>query len=287
MLGHKLLHMLREEFEHVAGLAYENVQSPPYAQIPILQGNSVRGRVDAADFPHLIQLLEQERPDYILNAVGIIPQRDYAMSPLRCIELNSLLPHKLAQAAQAWGGRVIHFSTDCVFDGRRGAYSEQDEPTANDLYGRTKYLGEVQYDNALTLRTSIIGRELTHHRSLLDWFLGQRGKKVKGYARVIYSGVTTNQMAKVVAMLISRYPRISGLYQVVARPISKFDLLSLIRDTYGLNIEIEREEHTRSDRSMKGDKLREATGYISPSWPELVADLASDSTPYSDWGVCP
>lgn len=287
MLGHKLFQVLRDQFEGVKGLAYENTREPPYHRVPFLQGEDVRFGVDAAEFSRLRDLLQRERPDYILNAVGIIRQRKTASSFVSCIELNSLLPHKLALFAEAWGGRVIHFSTDCVFDGARGGYTEEDEATAKDLYGRSKHLGEVQGEQALTLRTSIIGRELTHHKSLLDWFLSQRGRTIRGYQRVIYSGVTTNQMAEVVAMVIRRYPALSGLYQVVADPISKHDLLCLAREAFKMDVDIVPENETCSDRSMKGDKFRAATGYVSPPWPQLMAHLADDPTPYYDWGIHP
>ena len=236
-------------------------------------------------FKVLEEHLNQIKPDYIVNCVGIIKQRDAASAYIPSVELNALLPHKLAAMALKWGGRVIHFSTDCVFDGKRGSYSETDLSNATDLYGKSKFLGEVQGENALTLRTSIIGRELTSHKSLLDWFLAQEGKTIKGYKNVIYSGVTTNQISEVVKMVIEKFPTLSGLYQVVADPISKYDLLALAQDAFGVGIKMVPETETISDRSMKGDKLKEATGYVSPPWPELMANLANDPTPYKDWGV--
>ncbi|MGA2988810.1 MAG: sugar nucleotide-binding protein, partial [Terriglobia bacterium] len=147
------------------------------------------------DFNALEATLSALRPDYVVNCVGVIKQRTEAISPIPSITINSLLPHKLAQMAARWGGRIIHFSTDCVFSGKRGWYTEEDPSDAEDLYGRSKFLGEVVVANALTLRTSIIGRELVEHRSLLDWFLAQNHKTVHGYRRVIYSGVTTNYLA--------------------------------------------------------------------------------------------
>ncbi|HMH02005.1 MAG TPA: sugar nucleotide-binding protein, partial [Terriglobales bacterium] len=206
-----------------------------------------------------------------------------AAMALPSITVNSLLPHKLAAMVKEWGGRVIHFSTDCVFSGKRGGYTEQDDSDADDLYGKSKFLGEVTTENALTLRTSIIGRELVEHKSLLDWFLSQNHKTVKGFKRVIYAGVTTNHMADVVTEIIRKSRPISGLYQVVSDPISKYDLLCLLRDAYRLDIEILADETVVSDRSMQGDKLRAATGYVSPAWPLLAKNLADDRTPYDQW----
>ncbi|MGH9647425.1 MAG: sugar nucleotide-binding protein, partial [Bryobacteraceae bacterium] len=182
-----------------------------------------------------------------------------------------------------WGGRVIHFSTDCVFSGHRGEYREDDLPDAEDLYGRSKFLGEVAAPNALTLRTSIIGRELAEFRSLLEWFLAQRGKRVRGYQKALYSGVTTNYLAGLVARLIESHPGLHGLYQVAAHPISKYDLLCLIRQVFGLDIEIQPVEGEVSDRTMLGDRFLAATGYRCPGWPELIDEIYKDPTPYQEW----
>lgn len=285
MLGHKMFQILSERFDSVVGFAYENLSQPPFDKIGLFQGVELVEGVDVSNFQMLEDHLVKIQPDYIINCVGIIKQRETASTYAPCIELNALLPHKLSEMALKWGGRVIHFSTDCVFDGARGSYSESDPSNATDLYGKSKFLGEVQGENSLTLRTSIIGREITSHKSLLDWFLGQSGNTIKGYKNVIYSGVTTNQIAEVVKTVIGEFSTLSGLYQVVAAPISKYDLLCLARDAFGLDMQIEPESETVSDRSMKGDKLREATGYVSPPWTELMASLANDPTPYKEWGV--
>ena len=162
-------------------------------------------------------------------------------------------------------------------------YREDDTSDAEDLYGKTKFLGEVAEKNALTLRTSFIGRELVGHVSLLEWFLSNVGGRVTGYQKSIYSGVTTNHLAEVVGYTIDRHPELHGLYQVASEPISKFGLLCLVRDAYGLDIEIEAVEGKAADRSMDGSKFRKATGYAPPAWTALVKQLAEDPTPYKDW----
>lgn len=285
MLGHKLFQILRQRFPGTITTTREDTHQPPFHKVELLQGDDVLRGVDVMDFDALSRLLTEHQPDYIVNCVGIIKQRDEAKRAIPSIALNSLLPHRLADLAQTWGGRVIHFSTDCVFSGKRGGYTETDDSDADDLYGKSKFLGEVATANALTLRTSIIGRELVEHQSLLDWFLAQNHKTIKGFRRVIYSGITTNQMAEVVTFVIQNYPTLSGLYQVVAEPISKYDLLCLLRDAYKLDIEITPDETVISDRSMKGDKLRLATGYVSPAWQTLAQNLAQDPTPYDEWIV--
>ncbi|MGP0045832.1 MAG: dTDP-4-dehydrorhamnose reductase family protein [Syntrophobacteraceae bacterium] len=283
MLGHKMFQMIRKAFPNTLAIVREDVKQPPFDKVALLQGKDIIPGIDATDFNRLQELLGEIRPNYIVNCVGIIKQRDAAHQTIPNITINSLLPHKLAAFAEGWGGKVIHFSTDCVFSGKRGGYTEEDLSDAEDLYGKSKFLGEVQCDNALTLRTSIIGRELVEHRSLLDWFLSQKGRTIKGFKRVIYSGVTTNQLAEVVLLIIRQFPHLSGLYQVVSEPISKYDLLRLLKDAYKLDVEILADAMEVSDRSMKGDKFRSATGYVCPDWPELVQVLAQDPTPYDQW----
>jgi len=213
----------------------------------------------------------------------VIKQRAEAVCPIPSITINSLLPHKLAELAARWGGRVIHFSTDCVFNGKRGGYLEGDFSDAEDLYGKTKFLGEVTAANALTLRKSVIGRELAEHQSLLDWLLAHNHGTVRGYRRVIYSGVTTNHLAELVASIIQERSGLNGLYQVASEPISKYDLLCLLREAYRLDVRIEPDDLEVSDRSMKCDRLREAIDYKCPPWPVLVQQLAEDKTPYEKW----
>lgn len=283
MLGHKMFQLLRERSAGVFCTVREHELEAPLDRVELLQGDDVIRGVDVTDFPALEAILSAFRPEYVVNCVGIIKQRAEALSPIQSITINSLLPHKLAQMAAHWGGRVIHFSTDCVFSGKRGEYTEEDHSDAEDLYGKTKFLGEVAIANALTLRTSIIGRELTQHRSLLDWFLAQNQKTIRGYRRVIYSGVTTNYLAELVASIIHEHSGLNGLYQVASGPISKYDLLCLLREAYQLDVHIEADDLEVSDRSMRCDKLREAIGYRCPPWPVLARQLAEDTTPYEKW----
>lgn len=285
MLGHKVFQILRARHPGVIGTTRAAESRSGLAKVELLQGEDVVPNVDVTDFEALRRRLHGWRPEFVVNCVGVIKQRDEARSPIPSITVNALLPHRLADAAGDWGGRVIHFSTDCVFNGRKGNYRESDPSDADDLYGRSKFLGEVAAANALTLRTSIIGRELSRHRSLLDWFLSQAGKSVRGFRRVIYSGVTTNELASLVSRLIEDHPDIAGLYQVASAPISKHDLLCLIRDVYGLRIEIAPFDGEVSDRSLSGDLLHSVVGYRPPPWPDMVASLAADPTPYGDWGI--
>jgi len=283
MLGHKVYQVLGERLPGVAGTIYGALSDPFYRRVDLFHRGEIIERVDAMDFPALRALILERRPAHLVNCIGIIKQRDEASLPIPSIALNSLLPHLLADWASTYGGRVFHFSTDCVFSGERGGYTEDDPPDARDLYGRTKFLGEVRAAGALTLRTSIIGRELREFRSLLEWFLSQEGGTVRGFRRHIYSGVTTPYMARLVARLIEEHPDLSGLYQVTGRTIDKHALLCKLRDAFHLDVEVVPDDSTRCDRSMVGDRFVRATGIEPPPWDELVAELAADPTPYRRW----
>jgi dTDP-4-dehydrorhamnose reductase len=283
MLGHKMVQVLRSRIPEVVCTIQGKREDGLYRQIDFLQDSTTIEHFNALGLGTVRECLKRVQPNVAVNCIGIVKQRKEAVSPIPSITLNSILPHLLAEALVSHGGRLIHFSTDCVFSGSRGQYTEDDASDAEDLYGKTKFLGEVTAPNALTLRTSIIGRELQHFQSLLEWFIAQRGKTVRGFTEHYYSGVTTNHLAQVVADLIVREPPLSGLYQVTAPVIAKHDLLCLLRDAYNLDLEIVPDATTRCDRSMVGDKFRKAAGYSGPAWEDLVSELASDPTPYDEW----
>lgn len=283
MLGHKVFQNLSSRYPGTKCTVYGSLKDPFYRAIPLFTTKNTIEKVNAMDLQALRQLLEKEKPDFMINCIGIVKQRDEGKAAIPSITINSLLPHLLADWAAAWGGRLIHFSTDCVFSGKKGNYTEDDTSDAEDLYGKSKYLGEVATQNALTLRTSIIGRELSHFKSLLEWFLAQKGKRGKGFRKVIYSGVTTNHIAELVGKIIIDHPRLSGLYQVTAPPITKHDLLTRLRDAYNLDVEIVPDDSEISDRSMNGECFRKATGYREPDWDNLIDQLAGDITPYDQW----
>jgi dTDP-4-dehydrorhamnose reductase len=283
MLGHKMFQQLRERFPETYCSIRGSVRDVTLERIELFQTGNICEHVNAADYVSLERLLRDHQPKVIVNCVGVVKQRREAQEAFPSILVNALLPHQLAETCSAWGGRLIHISTDCVFDGRRGGYRETDLTDAEDLYGRTKALGETAEQNALTLRTSIIGRELFHFQSLLEWFLAQDHARVRGYQRGMYSGTTTSELAAVVGDIIKEHPLLNGLYQVTGPTVSKFELLSLLRDAYALNVVIIPDNEVYCDRSMNGEKLRAATGYVSPGWLELATELADDETPYEQW----
>lgn len=223
----------------------------------------------------LIKSFSIAKPDVVVNCVGIIKQRDNADDHLENLAINAGLPHRLAEYSSLVGARLVHFSTDCVFSGKDGQYREGDFPDAYDLYGRTKCLGEVDYEHAVTLRTSIIGHELIGAKSLVDWFLGQSGN-VKGYRKAIFSGLPTIELARVVRELVIPNPNLRGLYHVSADAISKYDLLRLVAETYGKNIAITPDDEVEINRALNSDRFRIATGYAPKTWPELILDMYND-----------
>lgn len=234
-----------------------------------LQANLIAG-VDVLDQDSLTQLLANTRPDVVINCVGLIKQLGNAKDPLVALPLNAMFPHRLARLCALLGARVVHISTDCVFDGKKGNYLESDLSNAEDLYGKSKYMGELHdYPHAITLRTSIIGHELDSKHSLVDWFLSQEGE-VKGFSKAIFSGLPTVELAKVVECHVLPKPELSGLYHVAAAPISKLDLLTLVAQEYRKNIRIVPDSQLVIDRSLNGIRFCEASGYTAPAWPELI-----------------
>jgi dTDP-4-dehydrorhamnose reductase len=234
-----------------------------------LAGRLISG-IDVEHHDSIVRAFAAARPDAVVNCVGLVKQLADANDPLQAVPLNTLLPHRLAALCAAGGARLVHVSTDCVFSGKAGGYTEADVPDAYDLYGRTKLLGEVvDRPHAITLRTSIIGRELDGSRSLVGWFLAQRGP-VAGYRRAVFSGLPTVELATVVRDVVLPRPDLSGLYHVAAAAIDKHALLQLIAEAYGHRIEIVPRDEPVIDRSLDATRFREATGYVAPPWPELI-----------------
>ena len=225
--------------------------------------------VDVEQQDSLTQAFIRIRPDVVINCVGLVKQLAEADDPLQAVPINTLLPHRLARLCELAGARLVHMSTDCVFAGDKGGYLESSPSDAGDLYGRSKYLGEVDYPHAVTLRTSIIGHELQSAHGLIDWFLSQQGK-CKGYTRAIFSGVPTVVLAKIIRDVVIPRPDLHGVYHVAAKPISKFDLLNLVAKVYGKQIEIVPDDKLAIDRSLDAGRFREATGYVAPEWEEMI-----------------
>jgi dTDP-4-dehydrorhamnose reductase len=231
--------------------------------------------VDARRDEPVAAALARVRPDVVVNAVGIVKQREAAQDPVLSIEVNALLPHRLARLCKPAGARLVHVSTDCVFSGARGMYTERDPPDPVDLYGRSKLLGEVADEpHALTLRTSIIGLELARATGLVEWFLAQRGT-VRGYRRAIYSGLTTAELARALEHLLGQPDPPHGLWQLASARIDKHDLLGRLARRLGrTDVELVPDDAVVCDRSLDGRALEARTSYRVPSWDAMLDELA-------------
>lgn len=270
MLGSALLRY----FSNIDGYdVYGTVRDKKYKKYfsDNLQKRIISG-IDVLEADKLQSIISEIKPVIIINCVGIVKQLKAAEDPLITLPINSLLPHKLLNLCELIGARLIHFSTDCVFSGSKGMYVESDTADADDLYGRSKYLGEVGGNNAITLRTSIIGHELEGSRSLVDWFLAQKNT-VQGFKGVIFSGLPTIEIAKILHEFVIPNPDLNGLYHLSSNPINKFQLLNLLAAQYEKAIEIIAEDQYKMDRSLNSRKFRNATGFAPKPWIQLIKEM--------------
>jgi dTDP-4-dehydrorhamnose reductase len=271
MLGHQLLTSLSAKHE-----AKVTLHQPlaAYKAYGMFDNTNSYGGIDVVNLESLIEVCAHFQPEIMINAIGIVKQRPSAKDAITCLQVNALLPHRLAQLCKLINARFIQISTDCVFSGKKGHYQEDDFPDAEDLYGRTKLLGEVVEGHCITLRSSIIGLELARKTSLIEWFLAQTGE-IKGYTKAIYTGLTTQAMSKLIDDLISHFPKLSGLWHVASAPINKYNLLSLLSEKMGRkDIKIKPDDTFICDRSLSGERFTKITGYRAPSWDEMLNELA-------------
>ncbi len=284
MLGHRLWMNLSKDHEVWFTVRGEHNPFPRVAEFP---ENFARFRVDGLVYDEVIRAFASIQPDLVINCIGLIKQMGHlARDPLYSISLNALLPHHISLICRTAKIRMIHISTDCVFSGKKGGYTEGDQSDAEDLYGRTKFLGEVCYPHCVTLRTSIIGLELKNRLGLIEWFLAQKGT-IQGFKKAIYSGFTTDEISRIISNFVIPNPELSGLYHVSSEPISKYDLLLQAKDAFHKEIQIEPDEVFFSDRSLDSSRFRQATGYKPPTWSDMIEEMASSlSFYYSLRGQC-
>lgn len=272
MLGHQLLKSLQGKHDvrvtlrqPLAVYLRHNIFTPQnsYAEVNVQRPDD------------LSPIISDFQPQAVINAVGIVKQSHLAKEIIPSLEVNALFPHRLALMCKTVNARMIHMSTDCIFSGRKGNYAEIDVSDAEDIYGRTKYLGEVHEQHCVTIRSSIIGLELSRKTSLIEWFLAQTGT-IKGFKRAFYSGLTTLEMSRLIEAILTRYTDISGVWQVSsATVINKYDLLTLFAKLLGrTDITIQADEEFFCDRSLQGQRFCQATGYQPPSWEYMLKELA-------------
>jgi dTDP-4-dehydrorhamnose reductase len=274
MLGHRMWQDLKNRLD-----VYITVRDD-FSEIKafgIFNRDRTFHNVNVLDFKNLEKKTEELRPDVIINCIGIVKQISEAHDAIKSIEINSLFPHRLEKLCARIDSRLIHISTDCVFSGKKGNYNESDIPDPTDLYGRTKLLGEVDEGNVLTLRTSLIGRELRTKHGLLEWFLSQDGKIVKGYTKAIFSGFPTLVFSRILTDIIMKHKQLRGVYHVSSYPISKFDLLRLIKKTMNLNIEITPEDDFCCDRSLDSSRFSRECSYAPLSWEAMIQEMVNEN----------
>lgn len=276
MLGHQMFLKLQDAFGPEAVGCTLRKSRDHYKKFGLFSKGLVFDRTDVTDFSHLQEVLCSFQPTAIVNCVGLTLRKPELGDFERCLEVNAMVPHWLAKWGEQNGARVLHFSTDCVFDGKKGNYRESDLPTAKDLYGRSKFLGEILYPNSVTLRLSIVGRELEAKTELIEWFLSQKGKSVKGYSQVRYSGLTTNVVADEVIRILRDFPKLHGVYQVSSEPISKFELLRILNEVYQTKTEIVPFADAISDKTLNCDLYSKATGFKRPQWQEMLMKMKQE-----------
>ena len=275
LIGHKLYQKLTLAGHNVAGFIHGRVGDFP--NVEFLQNGDIVEQVDVLAFDALAQEIRVRNADVVLNCIGITKRKPEVDVPLLAIGVNSLFPHRLVELSRSLAFRVIHFSTDCVFNGDTGDYTEDSVTTGEDAYGKTKALGEVRYPESLTIRSSFIGRELAGKTELLEWLIAQNGSTIKGFTEAYYSGVSTIYMAEVVRNIIENYPNLSDLHQLaMPEPISKYDLLCCARDAFGLDVEIVPDSSFEIKPTLNGQKLAGAMKLSIPDWSEMMAELAAE-----------
>lgn len=282
MLGHAVWLNLRDKYE-TFGSIRSNIEDLS-GRCPLFNRDdkNIIGGINLLDDNDLKRALDIGRPGVIVNCAGIVKQLPEARSPIPSISLNALFPHRLTRMSEERDIRLIHISTDCVFSGNKGNYAEGDISDAYDLYGRTKYLGEVTGDRSLTIRTSIVGRQLSGSSGLFEWFLSQRGQ-VRGYRKAVFSGLTTYAVAEIIRILIERHPTVCGLYHVSSEAINKYDLLNRVNEALKLDIEVIPDDSVVMDRSLDSTMFRELTHIYIPLWGEMIEDFAKRVQDYKKW----
>jgi len=280
MLGHKLYQVLKPSFEVIGTIrsGYKSISRYGFLEPTILVP-----RFDAMNPDAVRQVIDSIRPEVVVNCIGVIKNLAAKAGAAATTRLNAELPHEIYQICRPKGIRFIHISTDCVFSGKKGNYREEDPSDAEDEYGKTKYLGEVNEAGALTIRTSIIGRELNSANGLLEWFIANRGGAVNGWSNAIFSGFPTLHFSRIISDIISRHENLSGLYHVSTEPISKYTLLSLINNAFKLNIVINGTPEPREDRSLDSTQFRKETGFTPLPWGQMITEMAEDAALESKW----
>jgi dTDP-4-dehydrorhamnose reductase len=278
MLGHMLIRVLSPRHRVIGTTSSQYKAESPLAKL--LDRESWIGGIDVRSFNRIDELVREIQPNVVINCVGVIKQKMESSNITDAITINSLFPHHLANLCQSHNSRLIHFSTDCVFEGTPGIKWTSDTPNATDLYGTTKRLGEIDYAPGLTLRTGFVGRQLAGSEGLFEWVRSQKGNTINGYVNAIYSGLTTKALSLVVTQIIEQHPELYGLHQVASSPINKFDLINKLNKHLNLGLSINPYTEFWCDRSLDGTEFISLTGIAIPSWDQMLDEFAADQNFY-------
>ena len=273
LIGSYMFNELSKKFETIGTIRKSKTD---HENIKLFKSDNIIDKIDILNLDKLINLFQNLKPDVIVNCIGVT-KRKITENVLDVIKINSIFPHELAKWGSNNSAKIIHFSTDCVFNGLEGNYNEKSNTNAFDIYGKTKALGEIQYKNSLTIRSSFIGRELFDKIELLEWVISNNGKKIKGFKKTMYSGVSALFLSKLIKDIIINHSKINGLYQLsYDTPISKYDLLCLIRDCFKLNLEIIPENNKSHCPTLDSSKLKNKINFDIPSWKDMLTELKNN-----------
>ena len=272
MLGHELLQNLSNSYNVYVTL---RGNEEDYKKIFQFDSSYTYYSISVDKILSIQNIISNIKPHVVINCIGVVKQSVVAENAIESIKINSLFPHQLLTICKQYKSRLIHISTDCVFSGNKGSYIETDIPDPIDIYGKSKLLGEVIDESSITLRTSIIGLELSRKQGLIEWFLAQRGT-IYGYKNAIFSGLTTSELSSVIKNVLSEYTDLYGLWHVSSMPISKLDLLNKLSIILKRgDVEILVDDQYKCDRSLNCSKFISKTGYKTPSWDEMLNNLSS------------
>lgn len=280
MLGHMAVRVLGATFEVFGTTRGDRSTIPVLGKL--LPGDNWITGVDVLNEEEIERVLKVVEPQVVINCVGLIKQKMDNSSYTDSIEINALLPHRLFLLCQKHDSKLIQISTDCVFTCEDGIKRQSDIPNAVDLYGRTKHLGEVDYGDALTIRTSIVGRQISGNESFFEWVLSQSGKIAYGYANALYTGLTTFALSSVISQILNNHASLSGLWQVSSEPISKYELMERLNQELSLEIDVMKNTDFKCDRRLDGSLFTEETGIFIPSWNEMISQFSMDQNYYQE-----
>ena len=233
--------------------------------------NKIFSNIRIENDKEIVKIIKKIKPNIVINCAAVVKKYIDLYSIKKIFEINSKFPKKLEHLTSMYNFKLIHISTDCVFDGKHGNYSEDDIPNPQDIYGLSKYFGEVKSDNCLTIRTSVIGPELKKSQGLYEWFMKQNGK-IKGYKKFIFSGLTSFELSKIIISNLSNF-KLGSIVHISSKPINKFELLKKFKKTFSKkDLVIKECNKIKINRSLISNFQKKNNIKIS-SWNKMLSDM--------------